>query len=207
MDAKLPFKPVIQPNHITVQRNIFARDPQISWVLQRCYTSDILPPRDQHPTRFQHSEIYADLYISERSWCDEIDFAWPSEAGRHEAYLDSLFWDPASTRKELCILGAVGSGKSTLLDYFFRCHCPNESKFKHDFDKTLVIYFNANVIQDNADFYHEFFLSGQSSIRFQCEAKSFDIDGAVRRRATHPNNVREWVWAALEELSQATRAQ
>ena len=44
-------------------------------------------------------------------------------------------------------------------------------------------------------------LSHRSAI--SAARKGFEIDGAIKRRPTQPNNVREWVWAALEELTKA----
>ena len=98
------------------------------------------------------------------------------------------------------MLGPVGSGKSTLVDYYLRCYCGTKGRNRADFDKKLIIQFDSKVIQDNTDFYHDFFLFAQSSIRFQCSQKGFDVDVGDCRRPTQPNNVREWVWAALEEL-------
>ena len=99
------------------------------------------------------------------------------------------------------MLGPVGSGKSTLVDYYLRCYCGTKGRNRAEFDKKLIVHFDSKVIQDNTDFYHDFFLFAQSSIRYQCSQKGFEIDLAIKRRPTQPNNVREWVWAALEELT------
>src|SRR5262249_7301442 len=131
----------------------------------------------------------------------EVEFASPETPDRHEAYLDELFWDRQPQTPLICVLGPVGSGKSTLVDYYLRCYGHTKGSHRAEFDKMLVIHFDSKVIQDNTDFYHDFFLFAQSSIRFQCGQKGFDIDLAIKRRATQPNNVREWVWAALEELT------
>src|SRR5262249_15945884 len=70
-----------------------------------------------------------------------------------------------------------------------------------DFDKKLVLHFDARTIRDNTDFYHRFFLFLQSEMRTRCLERGFDLDEAVRRRPTQPQNVRQWVHAALEELT------
>ena len=82
-----------------------------------------------------------------------------------------------------------------------RCYCGTKGRNRAEFDKKLIVHFDSKVIQDNTDFYHDFFLFAQSSIRYQCSQKGFEIDLAIKRRPTQPNNVREWVWAALEELT------
>ena len=196
----MPYTPLIHPDAIGSQANPFARSPAINDLLSRCYGSDILPARGKH-LRFRRNEIFGDLYLSERNWVDEVDFATPDGRDRHEGYLDHLFWDDTARTPLICLLGPVGSGKSTLIDYYLRCHCPTNGRRRADFDKKLIVHFDAKVIQDNTDFYHDFFLYAQSSVRYQCAHRDFDIDGAIKRRATQPNNVREWVWAAFEELS------
>ena len=112
-----------------------------------------------------------------------------------------LFWDDTFPRKPLCILGMVGAGKSTLIDYYLRCYCPTKGNRQADFDKKLVLHFDARTIRDNTDFYHRFFLFLQSEMRTKCLERGFDLDDAVRRRPTQPQNVRQWVHAALEELT------
>jgi hypothetical protein len=171
--------------------------------LQRCFESDILPSRSVHPKRFARHDVFANLYTSERVWHDEVDFQ-PAGPDRHERYLDHLFWDADPARPLICVVGSVGSGKSTLVDYYLRCHCPDDPRRRDGFDRTLVVHFDARDVQDNTDFYHLFFLHIQSSVRMQCtqSQSGFDIDAAIKRRPTQPNNVREWVWAAFEELSQ-----
>ncbi len=114
-----------------------------------------------------------------------------------------LFWDDTFPRKPLCILGMVGSGKLTLIDYYLRCYCPTRGTRQVDFDRKLVLYFDARTIRDNTDFYHRFFLYLQSEMRARCLERGFDLDEAVRRRPTQPQNVRQWVHAALEELTRA----
>jgi len=197
----MTYAPLIRPDEIGSQANPFARSPAINSLLNRCYGSDILPSRSQFPRGFRHGDVFADLYLSERQWVDEVDYASPVTPDRHEAYLDELFWDRHPQTPLICVLGPVGSGKSTLVDYYLRCYGHTKGAHQAEFDKTLVVHFDSKVIQDNTDFYHDFFLFTQSSIRFQCNQKGFDIDLAIKRRATQPNNVREWAWAALEELT------
>ncbi len=201
----MSFSPLIHPDHIESRVNSYAASPAISELLNRCFDSDILPSRASHPRRFSQAEIYANLYTSKREWHDPVNFD-PEGIDRHENYLDHLFWDAQPANPVVCVVGPVGSGKSTLVDYYLRCHCPNHGQRSDEFDKKLIIQFDSRDIQDNTDFYHLFFLYTQSSIRTQCSQRSFDIDAAIKRRPTQPNNVREWVWAALEEMSRvATR--
>jgi len=198
----MSFSPLIHPDHIESRVNQYAASPAISELLNRCFDSDILPSRASHPRRFSQAEIYANLYTSEREWHDPVNFD-PDGVDRHENYLDHLFWDAKPANPVVCVIGPVGSGKSTLVDYYLRCHCPNHGQRREEFDKKLIIQFDSRDIQDNTDFYHLFFLYTQSSIRVQCTQRNFDIDAAIKRRPTQPNNVREWVWAALEEMSRA----
>jgi hypothetical protein len=194
------FQPLIQPDQISSKVNRFAASPRLGELLNRCFDSDILPSRQRFPRRFSREDIFAGLYSSERSWKDEIDFA-PDETERHEKYLDYLFWKSDIDNPMICVIGPVGSGKSTLVDFYLRCYCAQDGSHQEEFEQKLVIYFDAGVVQDNTDFYHLFFLAIQASVRKQCEDRHFDVDATISRRATSPNNVREWVWAAFEELS------
>jgi hypothetical protein len=196
------YEPLIHPDRISNQVNRFAANPRIGELFNRCFDSDILPNRQRFPRRFSRGDVFANLYSSQREWKDAIEFA-PDEQERHERYLDHLFWDPHLENPLICVVGPVGSGKSTLLDFYLRCYCPENGARQEDFDRKLVVYFDAGVVQDNTDFYHLFFLSIQASIRKQCEDRRFDIDAAISRRPTAPKNVREWVWAAFEELTRA----
>src|SRR5262249_55541516 len=79
----MPYTPLIHPDDIGSQANPFARSPAINDLLSRCYGSDILPARGKH-LRFRRTEIFGDLYLSERTWVDEVDFATPDGSDRHE---------------------------------------------------------------------------------------------------------------------------
>jgi hypothetical protein len=182
----------------TPQRNPLCRPFEVDRVLHRCFRSDILPDRADHP-RFHDSDIFGGLYLTTRVWKDRIEP--PQTDHPHESLLDLLFWDDTFPRKPLCILGMVGAGKSTLIDYYLRCYCPTKGSRRADFDKKLVLHFDARTIRDNTDFYHRFFLFLQSEMRTRCLERGFDLDEAVRRRPTQPQNVRQWVHAALEELT------
>jgi hypothetical protein len=193
------YAPLIRPDDIIIQANPFARTLGVNELLQKCFDSEILPDRAKNP-RFNHSDILSGLYISNRTWSDEVDYSDAVESHHHEAYLDYLFWNDDPETSVICLLGNVGSGKSTFIDYYLRCYGPNASYRRADFDRTIIVFFDAKDILDNNDFYHDFFLFAQASIRSQCTDK-FDIDYAIKRRPTQPNNIREWVWAAFEELS------
>ncbi len=117
----MTYAPLIRPDEIGSQANPFARSPAINNLLNRCYGSDILPSRSQFPRGFRHGDVFADLYLSERHWVDEVEYASPGTPDRHEAYLDELFWDRHPQTALICLLGPVGSGKSTLVDYYLRC--------------------------------------------------------------------------------------
>ncbi len=197
----MSYAPLVNPGDIASQANPFARSPAINALFNRCYGSDILPSRAQFPRSFQHEDVFANLYLSDRQWVDEVDYSPELAPDRHERYLDELFWNRDLEHPLVCVLGPVGSGKSTLVDYYLRCYCGTKGRNRAEFDKNLVVHFDSKVIQDNTDFYHDFFLFAQSSIRYQCSQKGFEIDLAIKRRPTQPNNVREWVWAALEELT------
>lgn len=182
----------------TPQRNPLCRPYEVDRVLHRCFRSDILPDRAEYP-RFQDTDIFGGLYLTTRLWKDRVEA--PQTDHPHETLLDLLFWDDAFPRKPLCILGMVGAGKSTLIDYYLRCYCPTHGSRRAEFDRKLVLYFDARTIRDNTDFYHRFFLFLQSEMRIRCLERGFDLDEAVRRRPTQPQNVRQWVHAALEELT------
>jgi hypothetical protein len=182
----------------TAQRNPLCRPFEVDRLIHRCFRSDILPERADHPS-FQESEIFGGLYLTRRTWKDRIEE--PKNEHPHETILDALFWDDSFPRRPLCILGMVGAGKSTLIDYYLRCYCPMKGNGKAEFDKKLILHFDARTIRDNTDFYHRFFLFLQSEMRNKCLARAFDLDEAVRRRPTQPQNVRQWVHAALEELT------
>ena len=184
--------------NFTPQRNPLCRPFEVDRVLHRCFRSDILPDRADHP-RFLDADIFGGLYLTARTWKDRIEA--PQTDYPHETLLDMLFWDDTFPRKPLCILGMVGAGKSTLIDYYLRCFCPTRGNRQADFDKKLVLHFDARTIRDNTDFYHRFFLFLQSEMRNKCLERGFDLDDAVRRRPTQPQNVRQWVHAALEELT------
>jgi hypothetical protein len=182
----------------TAQRNPLCRPFEIDRLIHRCFRSDILPDRADYP-RFHDSEIFGDLYLTRRGWKDRIEE--PKTDHPHETLLDALFWDDSFPRRPLCILGMVGAGKSTLIDYYLRCFCPTRGNRNAEFDKKLILHFDARTIRDNTDFYHRFFLFLQSEMRNKCLERGFDLDEAVRRRPTQPQNVRQWVHAALEELT------
>ena len=179
------------------QRNEFARSQHFRQLLGRCFSPDILPPR---PGRFTDREIFPSLYISTRTKGDgseereERPFA-------HEEYLDDLFWNGAHEDRKIYVLGDVGCGKSTLIDYYLRCYCPSRGTRTAEFDKKLILHFDALGTQDATQYSHNFFLLAQSIIRSRCVERHFDIDGAVRHSPNKHRNIREWVWVALEELS------
>ena len=200
-----PYEPLIHPDQIGSQVNPFAGSPSISDLFNRCFDSDILPNRARFPRKFSRPDVFANLYSSEREWKDHVAFK-PDEEDRHEKYLDELFWDEKLDNPVVCVVGPVGSGKSTLVDFYLRCYCHENGLHSKEFDKKLIVYFDSGVVQDNTDFYHLFFLSVQASIRKQCGDRLFSIDDAISRRPTQPNNVREWVWAAFEELSRVSAA-
>ena len=178
----------------------YAATPVISELLTRCFDSDILPSRASHPRRFAQGEIYANLYTSEREWHDPVNFD-PDGVDRHENYLDHLFWERSPPTR-----WSASSARSVRANRRWStttcgATAPIMGGDREEFDKKLIIQFDSRDIQDNTDFYHLFFLYTQSSIRVQCAQRSYDIDAAIKRRPTQPNNVREWVWAALEEMS------
>ncbi len=185
----------------TAQRNPLCRPFEIDRLIHRCFRSDILPDRADYP-RFHESEIFGNLYLTRRGWKDRIEE--PQTDHPHETLLDALFWDDSFPRRPLCILGMVGAGKSTLIDYYLRCFCPTKGNRNAEFDKKLILHFDARTIRDNTDFYHRFFLFLQSEMRNKCLERGFDLDEAVRRRPTPPQNVRQWVHAALEELTRSS---
>src|SRR5262249_49951594 len=98
-ESAMSFSPLIHPDHIQSRVNQYAASPAISELLTRCFDSDILPSRASHPRRLLRSEVFADLYTSEREWHDPVDFD-PGGVDRHENYLDHIFWDarPAPRR-------------------------------------------------------------------------------------------------------------
>src|SRR4051812_8683151 len=96
----------------TPQRNPLCRPYEGDRLLHLCFRSDILPDRADHP-KFEESEIFGNLYLSNRTWKDRIEE--PKTAHPHETLFDALFWDETFPRRPLCILGIVGSGKSTLI--------------------------------------------------------------------------------------------
>ena len=71
----MSYAPFIHPGEIASQANPFARSPSINSLFNRCYGSDILPSRAQFPRSFQHEDVFANLYLSDRQWVDEVDFA------------------------------------------------------------------------------------------------------------------------------------
>ena len=107
----------------TAQRNPLCRPFEVDRLIHRCFRSDILPERADHPS-FQDSEIFGGLYLTRRAWKDRIEE--PKNEHPHETILDALFWDDSFPRRPLCILGMVGAGKSTLIDYYLRCYCPTK---------------------------------------------------------------------------------
>jgi hypothetical protein len=187
----------------TAQRNPLCRPFEVDRLLHRCFRSDILPERADFP-QFEEAEIFGGLYLTKRAWKDRIEE--PKTEYPHETLLDALFWDDTFPRRPLCILGMVGAGKSTLIDYYLRCHCRTKGARKADFEKKLILHFDARTIRDNTDFYHRFFLFLQSEMRTKCLERGFDLDNAVRQRPTQPQNVRQWVHAALEELTRTPPA-
>ncbi|MDR3633065.1 MAG: hypothetical protein P4L84_04460 [Isosphaeraceae bacterium] len=197
------YQPLIHADQILSRVNPYAASPAVDELLRHCFDSDILPSRSLYPRRFARTDVFAGLYTSERIWYDQVDFQ-PDGPDRHERYFHHLFWDSDPATPVICVIGSVGSGKSTLVDYYLRCYCPDDPRRRNDFERKLVIHFDARDVQDNTDFYHLFFLHIQSSVRLQCAQSQpvFDIDAAIKRRPTQPNNVREWAWAAFEELSQ-----
>jgi GTPase SAR1 family protein len=183
------------------QRNQFCRAYEIDELLHLCHRTEILPGGEDY-SQFSADEVLGGLYISERIWVDGVDP--PDTKYPHETHLDRLFWDTKLTGHPICLLGAVGAGKTTLIKYYLRCHCPALGANRSEFDKKLILYFDAKQIQDNVDFYHDFFLMMQAVIRLRCARKGFDIDLAIKRRPTRTQNIREWFRAALEELTRVS---
>ena len=161
----------------TPQRNPLCRPFEVDRVLHRCFRSDILPDRADNP-RFHDADIFGGLYLTTRTWKDRIEP--PQTDHPHESLLDMLFWDDTFPRKPLCILGMVGAGKSTLIDYYLRCYCPTRGSRQADFEKKLVLHFDARTIRDNTDFYHRFFLFLQSEMRTRC------LERGLRPRRRRP---------------------
>lgn len=86
-----------------------------------------------------------------------------------------------------------------------RCYCPNGGKNAKDFERKLVLHFDARGVRDNHESYQHFYGRCQALIRTACElgTPSFDIDSAIKRRPFPPNNIASWVQSALEEISSA----
>ncbi len=143
------------------------------------------------------------MYISDRQSIAAPDRS--EEPYALETRLDRLFWDETLLRRPICLLGPVGSGKSTLMRYYLRSYSPRLGIRRADAHKMLVLFFDAKSIQDNVNFSHDFFLLLQSVIRHECSQKEFDIDERIKRRPTAPQNIRQWVRGALEELSRALK--
>ena len=80
----------------TPQRNPLCRPFEVDRVLHRCFRSDILPDRADHP-RFHDGDIFGGLYLTTRVWKDRIEP--PQTDHPHESLLDMLFWDDTFPRK------------------------------------------------------------------------------------------------------------
>jgi hypothetical protein len=183
------------------QLNDLARIPAFANLVRRCFGPDILPSKYTHPNRFAERDIFLNLYIATRNAPDQGPLRATHEPYAHEKHLDSLFWDPATENRKIYILGQVGCGKSTLIDYYLRCFCPSRGARAEDFDQKFILHFDAIGIQDAVEYSYNFFNLAQSMLRFHSEQRDFDIDKAVSRRPYTPSNIREWVWAALEEIT------
>ena len=189
-------------NEPKLRRNDFARTDKFNDLFRRCLRSDILPERDTHFRHFKHDEIKQSLYLTQRGWEDDRLFESDGTPFRHEKWIDDVFWKKLDNPR-VCIVGSIGSGKSTLIDYYLRCYCPTGGKNSKDFERKLVLHFDARGVRDNHESYQQFYGRCQSLIRSACElgTPSFDIDAAIKRRPFPPNNVASWVQYALEEIS------
>lgn len=201
----MPYVPLLRADQIHYLPNPPSRNEAVEELLDRLFDADILPDRWQHPRFFRRADIRDGLYLRDRRVFPECITPGECSGGDQEDRLGRKFWAPDARSAVICVLGRVGSGKSTLVDYYLRCHCYEEGQEAdvERFDKKLIIHFDAMAIQDNTDFYHDFFLKAQASIRYQGTLRGCDVDSLVRRRPTQPNNIREWVWAALEELTRS----
>lgn len=197
----MSYTPLIGGDQIRISTNPLARTEVTSQLLKRCYDADILPSRREYPRWFDPSDVFGEMYLSKRRWIEDKEQS-DVEANFYENELERRFWD-SSAQPEICVTGPVGSGKSTLIDYFLRCHCLHSGKSRDRFDKKLIIHFDARATLDNADFSSKFFLAAQASIRFQCKERRIELESWIKRRPSAPTNVQEWVWAALEELTNA----
>ncbi len=188
----MAFRPLLA--EFAEQRNEFCRSYGIGRLFHRLYRADISFSTDD--------KTLSDLYISERSSLENSSV--PVVPFALEKQLDNLFWDETIVRRPVCLLGSVGSGKSTLIDFYLRRYCPASGIRREEYQKKLILFFDAKTIRDTTDFYHAFFLMLQSVIRHECSRRGYDIDATIKSRPTAPQNIREWVRAALEELSRAS---
>ncbi len=183
------------------RRNHLCRTYAINRILHLYYRSDL--PFEGDAPSLREDPALESMYISDRESLAEPGSS--EEPYALEARLDRLFWDETLRRRPICLLGPVGSGKSTLIRYYLRSYCPRLGIRRGEAHKKLVLFFDAKSIQDNVDFTSDFFLLLQSVIRHECSQKAFDIDDAIKQRPTAPQNIRQWVRGALEELSRVLR--
>lgn len=166
----------------TLLHNRFSKSFVYSEAIRSCLDTDILPSRKQYPRRFTETNMNNNRYHGSRIPLDpQLDQDDIPES-QYERLIQKFFWNNIASNStlnrngpELYITGSVGSGKSTFVDYYLRHYCPEKGDHRAEFDKKLVVYFDARGLEHHAYANQAFFDRLLSAIDVHCREHGLAI--------------------------------
>ncbi len=169
--------------------NRFSLYLPFSEAIRSCLDTEILPRRKDFPRRFTEKDIPYNRYYGSRVPIDPLLAELPNDDGQYERLMQSCFWkgigspESALHEPELYVTGPVGSGKSTFVDYYLRHFCPEKGDYPKEFDKKLVVYFDARGLEYQAYASHAFFDRLQSAIEVHCKEHNVTLNLSPSRNS------------------------
>lgn len=160
--------------------NQFSRELVFSDAIRSCLETEILPSRTKFPRRFSENDIESNRYHTKRLAIDDHLSSFSESEEQYEQLLQHLFWrgmdaDEKNHDPELYITGPVGCGKSTFIDYYIRHYCPEKGVHAEEFDKKLVVYFDARSFQYHAHANQRFFDALKKAVDEHCRSHGIEI--------------------------------
>lgn len=166
---------------LSVITNRFCRSFVLSEAIRSCLDLDILPARKRFPRRFARSDMVCDRYQGVRIHLDPQLGGETPQLHSYERLIQKFFWkgaglpNAAAHEPELYVTGPVGSGKSTFVDYYLRYYCPEEGELRDEFEKKLVVYFDARGLENQSYASQAFFDRLVSAIAVHCKDHGLSI--------------------------------
>jgi hypothetical protein len=161
--------------------NSFCSVFEFSEAIRTCLSFEILPPRSNFPRKFPKQDGFKNRYHGEREHYDPLLKEKDLKEHSYEELLEQFFWKDLNADEdtieepELYITGAVGSGKSTFVDYYLRYYCPEKGKWRQEFDRKLVVYFDARGLENQNYASQAFYSRLHNALKVHCKEHNLSI--------------------------------